>query len=145
MPSASHIAWCTTSFHPPLAKAPKFQIRYAHLISLDCYQLYIVIVAEPYARTFAIGLCSIVVFIKYREVPTHTILPSFINNRRGSVVFVFWRRYGQKREKEEAYVKEAYVGRVLSYSYVHDQHIAVLQFDSVGQPGQFPRLTRIIL
>ena len=37
---------CTTSFHPTLASAPKFQIRYAHSISPDCYQLYIVIVAN---------------------------------------------------------------------------------------------------
>ena len=40
----------TTSFTPPLlASAARFQIRYAHPISLDCRQLYIVIVAKPYA------------------------------------------------------------------------------------------------
>ena len=43
-------ACCTTSFTPPpLASAPRFQIRHAHPLSLDCYQLYIVIVAKPYA------------------------------------------------------------------------------------------------
>ena len=35
---------CTTS--PPLASAPKFQIRYAHPISPDCHQPYIAIVAN---------------------------------------------------------------------------------------------------
>jgi hypothetical protein len=34
---------------PPLASAPRFQIRHAHPLSLDCHQLYIVIVAKPYA------------------------------------------------------------------------------------------------
>ena len=33
----------------PLASAPKFQIRYAHLTSLGRHQLYIVIVANAYA------------------------------------------------------------------------------------------------
>src|SRR6266576_848797 len=41
-------ALCTTSFHPPLAR---FQIRYAHPISLGCHQLYIVTVASAYACT----------------------------------------------------------------------------------------------
>ena len=62
------------------------------------------------ARTFAIGLLrSIVIFVKYLEVSTRTILPNFIGNCRDSVVFVFWRRRRQKRENEEAYVEEAYI------------------------------------
>ena len=39
---------------------------------------------------FAI-LHSVVIFVKYREVFTHTILPNFIGNCRNSFVFVFWR------------------------------------------------------
>ena len=34
------------------------------------------------------------------------ILPNFISHYRDSVVFAFWRRRGQKREKEEAYVRQ---------------------------------------
>ena len=56
------------------------------------------------ARTFAIGLYTIVIFVKYREVSTHTILLDFINNCRDSVAFAFWRRHREKRENEEAYV-----------------------------------------
>ena len=43
-------------------------------------------------------------FVKHRQVSTHTILPNFIGNCRDI----------GKREKEEAYVKEAYVRQVLS-------------------------------
>src|SRR6266567_993479 len=64
---------------PPFfsASAPKFQIWYTHPISLGCYQLYIAVVAKPVcsvARTFAIS----VIFVKYREVSTSTILLNFI-------------------------------------------------------------------
>ncbi len=42
----------TTSFHPPLWRARReIHIRYAHPISLDCYQLYIVIVANAFSRS----------------------------------------------------------------------------------------------
>ena len=37
------------------------------------------------ARTFTTS----VIFVKYREVPTRTILPNFIGNCRDSVVFAF--------------------------------------------------------
>ena len=36
-------------------------------------------------------LRSVMIFVKYREVSTHTILPNFIVNYRDSVVFAFWR------------------------------------------------------
>ena len=36
---------------PPLWRAPKFQIRYAHPISLGCHQLYIIIVANSCGYT----------------------------------------------------------------------------------------------
>ena len=36
-------------------------------------------------------LRSVVIFVKYREASTRTILLNFIGNCRGSVVFVFWR------------------------------------------------------
>ena len=60
--------------------------------------VYIVIVAR------SAFLRSVVIFVEYREVPTRTILPNFIGNYRDM----------DKREKEEAYVKEAYVRQVLS-------------------------------
>jgi len=43
-------------------------------------------------------LRSVVIFVKYREVSTRTILPNFISHCRDS--------RGQKREKEEAYVRQ---------------------------------------
>lgn len=45
---------------------------------------------------------SVVIFIKYREVSTRIILLNFIGYCRDIVVFAFWQRYGQRREKEEA-------------------------------------------
>src|ERR1700722_15812098 len=51
-------------------------------------------------------LCSVVIFAKYREVPTCTILPNFIGHCRDSIVFAFWWRRKQKREKEETYVRQ---------------------------------------
>src|ERR1700733_6152981 len=63
--------------HPPWAR---FQIRYAHPISLDCHQLYIIVVAKPYAWLQEPSRSrSVVIFIKYREVSTHMILPNFID------------------------------------------------------------------
>ena len=54
---------------PPLASAPKFQIRYAHSISLDCHQLYIVIVAKPYAWLQEPCFCSVVIFVNIVRFP----------------------------------------------------------------------------
>src|ERR1700733_1720095 len=51
-------------------------------------------------------LCSVVIFAIYREVPTCTILPNFIGHCRDSIVFAFWWRRRQKREKEETYVRQ---------------------------------------
>ena len=62
-------AMCTTSFHPPLARAPEFYIRYAHPISPDCHQLYIVIVAKPYAWLQKPCFCSIVIFVNIVRFP----------------------------------------------------------------------------
>src|SRR6266700_3379165 len=152
---------CTTSFHPTLASAAKFQIRYAHPILLDCHQLCMVIVANGCGCTQGLQLCarpaftqvlqnfkfgtrirprfdchqlhivmvaklyawlqepsrpafcSVVIFVKYREVSTCMILPNFIGNCRDSFAFAFGRGIG-KREKEEAYVEEAYARKVLS-------------------------------
>jgi len=60
---------------PPLASAVRFQIRYSHPISLNCHQLYIVIVAKPYA--WLQQLCfwqsaffrSVVIFINIVRFP----------------------------------------------------------------------------
>ena len=43
---------------------------------------------------------------QYRKVPTHTILLNFSSSCRDCVEFAFWRRRRQKREKEEAYVRQ---------------------------------------
>ena len=50
---------------------------------------------------------SVVIFVKYREVSTHTILPNFIDL---SVETALYLRFGGgmgQREKEEAYIEEA--------------------------------------
>ena len=59
---------------------------------------------EP--QLFAIGLYSVVIFVKHREVFARTILPNFISRCKDSVVFAFWRRHGQKKEKEGTYVRQ---------------------------------------
>jgi hypothetical protein len=49
-----------------------------------------------------------VIFVKYREVPTHTILPNFIDL---SVETALYLRFGGgmgQREKEEAYIEEVF-------------------------------------
>ena len=92
---------------------PEFQIRYAHPTSPGCHQLHMVIVAKLQEPSRSAFLCSVVIFVKYREVSTRTTLPNFIGNWRDSIVFAFWQSIG-KREKEEAYVKEAHVRQVLS-------------------------------
>ena len=70
------------------------------------------IIANAYAwlqelQLFAISLHSVAIFVKYREVPTRTILPNPIGHCRETVerqrCFMFWRRRRQKREKEEVY------------------------------------------
>ena len=57
---------------------------------------------------------SVVIFVKYREVSTYTILLNFINL---SIETALYLRFGGgmgQREKEEAYIEEAYVRQVLS-------------------------------
>ena len=61
------------------------------------------------ARTSAVrdwSSTDVVIFVKYREVFSRTIMPNFIGHCRDSVVFAFWLGCGQKREKEEAYVRQ---------------------------------------
>ena len=82
----------TTSFTPPplLARAPKFQIRYAHPTSLGCHQLHMVIVAKLQELSRSAFVRSVVIFVKYHKVSTHIILPNFIGNCKDSVIFIFW-------------------------------------------------------
>jgi len=61
------------------------------------------------ARTLRSTFRIVMIFVKYREVSTRTLLPNFIGNCKDSIVFTFWQRHRQKREKEEAYVEEVYV------------------------------------
>ena len=75
---------------------------------------------------------SVVIFVKYREVSTRTILPNFIGHCKDSVA-----EGRQKREIEEAYVKEAYVRQVLS---CFDVILLANQGDS---PGQLKRSLRV--
>ena len=86
-------ALCTTSFPPPLASAPKFQIRYAHPTSPGCHQLHMVIVAKLQEPSRLAFLRSVVIFVKYHEVFTRTTLPNFIGNYRNSIVFAFWQMH----------------------------------------------------
>ena len=135
MPDTTYNLQC-----PPLASAPKFQIRYAHPISLNCHQMCIVIVAKPYAwlqepsrSTFR----SVVIFVKYREVSTRTILPNFIGNCGDSVVFAFWRRHGQKR-KRGSVCRGSVRRQVLSYFISTPWPTGTIplanQNNSLGQP-----------
>ena len=127
-------ALCTTSFTPPLASAPKFQIRYAHPTSLGCHQLHMVIVVKLQEPSRSAFLRSVMIFVKYREVSTRTTLPNLIGNCRDSIVFAFWWRHGQKRER----------GSICQGS-ARQESSELLQFNSPSQPGQFPWPTRIIL
>ena len=54
---------------PLLARAPNFQIRYAHPTSLDCHQPYKVIVAKPYAWLQEPCFCSVVIFVNIMRFP----------------------------------------------------------------------------
>jgi len=82
--------WTRVKISPSDHKA-RLQIRYAHPISLHCHQLHIVIVAKPYSwlqePSRSAFPRSVVIFVKYREVSTRTILQNFIGNCRDSVVF----------------------------------------------------------
>ena len=57
---------------------------------------------------FAI-LHSVVIFVKHREVSTHTILPNFIGNCRNSFVFVFWRPQRGYAVKEDGRARASLV------------------------------------
>ena len=71
---------CMTSFTPPFSE---LQIRYAHPISPGCHQLYSncseAVRLATRTLLLAAFLRSVVIFVKYREVPTRTILPNFVN------------------------------------------------------------------
>ena len=115
---------------PPLASAVRFQIRYAHPMSLDCHQLYIVIVAKPCAwlqkPSQSAFLRSVMIFVKSREVSTCTILPNFINL---SVETALYSCFGGHNRG----VVKGGRGSVR------------LQFDYPGQPRRFSRATKKVL
>ena len=77
-------------------------------------------------------LCSVVIFIQYREVSIYAILLNFIGHCRDSIVFAFWWRRRQKRERG-AYVEEAHVRQVLSCFITTP---LVNQNNSPGQPKE---------
>ena len=89
------------------------------------------------ARTFR---SIVVIFVKYREVPTHTTLSNFIGNCGDSVVFMFLRRRRQKRERG-TYVEEAHVRQVLS---CFSATPPVNQNNSPGQPKESLRVATAI-
>ena len=68
-------------------------------------------------------LRSIVIFVKYREVFTRTVLPNFVGNCRDSVVFAFWRPQRRRWLRGRR-------GNVR------------LQLSSPGQPRRFSMATR---
>jgi hypothetical protein len=77
---------------------------------------------------------SAVIFVKYREAPTHTILPNFIDL---SVETALYLRFGGgmgQREKEEAYIEEAYVKQVLQVLSCFNSTPLANQDNSPGQP-----------
>ena len=108
----SDTAMCTTSFTPPwrALRDFKFGMRIqSRLIATNCTYLGSnrserLLGCKNFSCSRSV-FHSVVIFVKYREVSTRTILPCFIGNYRDSVVFAFWWRRGQKREKEEAYIR----------------------------------------
>ena len=102
-----------------------------------------VLLQEPSRSAF---LCSAMIFVKYREVSTRTILPNFIGNCRDSVVFAFWQTYEQKREKEEAYIKEVYVKEAYVRQVLSCFNLILLanQNNSPGQPKGSLRIATAI-
>jgi hypothetical protein len=74
-----------------------------HSTPPDCHQLYMAIVANALlGRSCSRSVFhSVVIFVKYRKVPTRTILPIFIDHCRDSVVFAFWQRRGQRQRKRK--------------------------------------------
>ena len=56
---------------------------------------------------------SVVIFVKYCEVSTHKILPNFINLSIETALYLCFSGGIGQREKEEAYIEEAYVRQVL--------------------------------
>ena len=135
-------ALCTTSFTPPFGERSKIlnSLRAPDLAWLppavhsNCSEA-----VSLAARTLLLAafLCSsVVIFVKYHKVSTRTILPNFIDHCGDSVVFAFWWRHRQKREKEEAYIKQ-----VLN---CFDLILLANQGDSPGQPKRsLPAATAI--
>ena len=138
---ASYRSFATDSKTPqpcawPASTPPSAGFEFGtHSIPPNCHQLYIAIVANAYAwlqglQLSATGLHSVVIFVKYREVPTRTILPNFIGHYRDSVGdsvgFVFGRRRGQKRGKRKRMSFDSLANQDNSpgqpeYRFVHDR------------------------
>ena len=101
---------CMTNFHPPSAG---FEFG-THSTSPNRHQLYMAIVANIYAwlqelQLFAIGLHSVAIFVKYRDVSTRMTLPNFIGHCRETerqrytcVLAQAWAKEGE----EKAYVRQ---------------------------------------
>ena len=81
---------CTTSF-TPLWQNIFFSLRYTG--SLETVANAHAWLQELYfwQTSRSAFLRSVVIFVKYREVSTRTILPNFIDNCRNGFVFAFWR------------------------------------------------------
>ena len=77
---------------------------------------------------------SVVIFVKYREVPTHTILPNFIDLSVGTALYLRFGGGMGQREKEEAYIEEAYVRQVLQVLSCFNSTPLANQDNSPGQP-----------
>ena len=122
---------CRTSFHPPFGRA--FNLAWLPpTVHSNCSEAVCLA-----ARTFAIGLRSIVIFVKYREVPTRTILPNFIGNCRDGVVSAFWQRHGQERERGSVCRGSVCRGSVRqASSECFDLIIRANQNNSPGQPKE---------
>ena len=71
-------------------------------------------------------LDSVVIFVKYREVPTRTILPNFVNL---SAETALYSRFGGQN------------GGIVK----GEERKRHLQFDSPGQPRRFSRATKKVL
>ena len=105
--------WARPASPPPFGEGSKILNSLRACDSPGCHQLHMVIVAKLQEPSRSAFLRSVVIFVKYREVSTRTTLPNFIGNCRDSIVFAFWQRHGQKRERGSI-CQGAHVRQVLS-------------------------------
>jgi hypothetical protein len=77
---------------------------------------------------------SAVIFVKYRKVSAYTILPNFIDLSVETALYLRFSGGMGQREKEEAYIEEAYVRQVLQVLSCFNLTPLANQDNSPSQP-----------